>query len=455
MSIKNIISCLSKLRSRRLCGILLASFVMAIALPVLNTFVIYPAFTSILTSSIEEDAQRLAKHTLPPSLRGIELTHESLNNRFFADIYKLEHDFDLLKIKVFSSTGEVLYSTEATDIGHLNTKPYFIDVIAKGYPYTKVVTKESKSAEDQTLPLDVVETYAPFMRGSTFLGAFELYYDITDRKERIDRLVTYSTLAMGSLSLFLLIAVIAMIKKETARIEAQERAEALKEDVERITKHDMKAPLTGVLSGIQYLENYSKLDEDQADMLNNMRETVNKGMDMVNRSLDLYKMEKGTYAYAPESSDLVGIARQIQTDLSHWAVASGVDVLLTRTGNALSEQDSLPFTVEEPLCYSLISNLLKNAIEASSSGDRVTVNLAGVDEFVITIHNPGVVPEEVRDTFFEKYATAGKKTGSGLGTYSAMLMAKTMGGTIEMTTSDRDGTLLTVTLPEAPINQPE
>jgi hypothetical protein len=42
--------------------------------------------------------------------------------------------------------------------------------------------------------------------------------------------------------------------------------------------------------------------------------------------------------------------------------------------------------------------------------------------------------------FFEKYKTFGKKSGTGLGTYSARLMARTMGYELELDISDSKGT---------------
>ncbi len=41
----------------------------------------------------------------------------------------------------------------------------------------------------------------------------------------------------------------------------------------------------------------------------------------------------------------------------------------------------------------------------------------------------------------------GQKTGTGLGTYSARLIAETQGGSIHMTTSEPNGTTITIELP--------
>jgi signal transduction histidine kinase len=63
--------------------------------------------------------------------------------------------------------------------------------------------------------------------------------------------------------------------------------------------------------------------------------------------------------------------------------------------------------------------------------------------------NQGEVPAEIRERFFEKYATSGKSRGTGLGTYSARLIARAHGGDIAM--QSQSGTVtVTVTLPPRP-----
>lgn len=66
------------------------------------------------------------------------------------------------------------------------------------------------------------------------------------------------------------------------------------------------------------------------------------------------------------------------------------------------------------------------------------------------ISNSGVVPEAIRQRFFEKFTTSGKHGGSGLGAYSAKLLTEAQGGQIAMSTADETNcTTLTVTLPKA------
>ncbi|MEI6215479.1 MAG: hypothetical protein WCP10_15365, partial [Desulfuromonadales bacterium] len=46
------------------------------------------------------------------------------------------------------------------------------------------------------------------------------------------------------------------------------------------------------------------------------------------------------------------------------------------------------------------------------------------------------------------YVTHGKKTGTGLGTYSAQSAARTQHGDISMQSSEEAGTLITISLPK-------
>ena len=96
----------------------------------------------------------------------------------------------------------------------------------------------------------------------------------------------------------------------------------------------------------------------------------------------------------------------------------------------------------------MLSNLFKNALEASPRNEKIQISLSKENECLISIHNQGAVPEDIRDNFFEKYTTSGKHGGTGLGTYSAKLIAETLGGSIiTMASSEKLGTMITLSFP--------
>lgn len=218
----------------------------------------------------------------------------------------------------------------------------------------------------------------------------------------------------------------------------------LRDEVERIARHDIKTPLNAVISLPGILIQDGNVTESQIETLRMIEASAYRILEIVNSSLDLHKMETGTYRLHPIPVDLLKLLKQIRGETAEMLMAKDL-----RTEFMLGERKAAPgdrFWVagEEMLCYSMLANLIKNAIEASPQGGTVTVTLEASNLPTAAIHNSGAVPVEIRDRFFEKYVTFGKESGTGLGTYSAALMARTMGGEIGFETSEETGSTLFV-----------
>lgn len=214
----------------------------------------------------------------------------------------------------------------------------------------------------------------------------------------------------------------------------------LREEVERIGRHDIKTPLNSIIAVPRLLREERSLSADQDELLGVVERAGYRILSMVNLSLDLYKMENGSYIFRPDAVDLRDLVDKVWADLRSHAASK--DVTLD-----VREADTPAHAwAEELLCYSLLANLLKNAVEAAPAHTRVSVRFSHEwDTVVARIRNEGEVPEAVRASFFRKYATAGKASGTGLGTYSARLMARVQDGDLVME-SGGGGTTLTVRL---------
>jgi CheY-like chemotaxis protein len=224
------------------------------------------------------------------------------------------------------------------------------------------------------------------------------------------------------------------------------QTERLKEDVERITRHDMKGPLSGVIGLVQSLADADNLTEDQKDSIRMIEETALQVLDMINLSNELFKIETGRFVLKPQVVTVVQIIRRI-AELVRRTFAVRNLTIAVATPHGVKDEELLALG-DSMLCYSLFQNLLKNACEAAPDDSTVTVTIHNGVPMRITLENQGVVPAAIRDTFFEKFATAGKQGGTGLGTYSARLLTEAQNGTIAMETSDETGlTRITLTLP--------
>lgn len=224
---------------------------------------------------------------------------------------------------------------------------------------------------------------------------------------------------------------------------ALEEVAKLRDDIERITRHDLKTPLNAILGYPQLMLMDDNLNDEQREYLEEVLRAGHEMNNMINSSLDLFKMETGGYQYEPDLVNMDLIIRTVVRDLTAFLEQHQVKiniVLNPATENFLVLAD-------KNLSYSLFANLIRNAIEACPAHDAINIVMSYEDNAgIIAITNPGSVPEAIRDTFFEKYATAGKAQGTGLGTYSAKLMTTTQNGTITMTTNDKE-TCITVRLP--------
>ncbi|MBF0263356.1 MAG: HAMP domain-containing histidine kinase [Magnetococcales bacterium] len=234
-------------------------------------------------------------------------------------------------------------------------------------------------------------------------------------------------------------------------LEAQNRQlielDQIKQDVELIARHDLKSPLNGILGCAELLLD-TDLSSAQKSHLQTIRKAGMSALHMITLSLGLYRMEQKIYPLEPVRLDLVPILESIREDLRILINGNELHLRVSLEYSALKTGDAFFVRGEELLCYSMLANLIKNALEAAPPGSTVRVMLFERDfGGVILIHNLGAVPEGLRANFFEKYTTSGKRSGTGLGTYSAKLICETMGGRIGMHASEAEGTRIVVVLP--------
>ena len=237
--------------------------------------------------------------------------------------------------------------------------------------------------------------------------------------------------------------------------EALEKSVLLRENVDHIIRHDLKSPLSGIISVSSLLDEMPDLElERRQKFIKNIKNSSYRMLEMINNSLDIYKMETGTYVCNPEFVDILSVIKKVVAEIEYITQTNNLSVDILHNGKSTSKQDLFTVRGEQLLCYSMLANLLKNAAEASPNGEHISVSIDKNDSYcILSIHNKGAIPESIRANFFDKYTTANKHDGTGLGTYSAKLMAETQGGTINFETSEEMGTTITVSLPNFVGNQ--
>lgn len=222
----------------------------------------------------------------------------------------------------------------------------------------------------------------------------------------------------------------------------------LREHVERIARHDLKAPLSALIGLPQVLlENYD-LPPQAAEIVGLIEQAAHSMLDMLNQSLVLYRLETGSFTLTPQPLDLLDLTQRTCTRLSNMPTARGRSLMATLSGAPIPSGARVDFAGDDLLLGPMLQNIIVNALEASPEGGLVSVDLRPESDATrLVVTNAGEVAPEIRARMFEKYVTQGKRGGTGLGAYSAFLAAKAHGGRIDLDASNPGRTVVTVTLP--------
>lgn len=210
-------------------------------LPIYNLYILQPDIIESLNKETQHDAIFLAESFSTLLLKNpSKVFLEGLSPAESTTLVELKEQQRLFKVMLFAPDGTITFSTSREEIGMTSNKPYFFDIVAKGYPYRKLVRKQQLSPEGKVFPVDVVATYIPYMVEGTFVGAFEIYLDITARKSHLEAVILRSTFILMSISVaYLLIHIFIAIGAK--RAIAKKNAVELK--VEKLAYFDS---LTGL-----------------------------------------------------------------------------------------------------------------------------------------------------------------------------------------------------------------
>jgi len=175
---------------------------------------------------------------------------------------------------------------------------------------------------------------------------------------------------------------------------------------------------------------------------------------LVDRVLDLSRLETGRLSLELCSGDLVAFAQETTRSFEPMAERHGV-ALHVRT-----DVDELPAAFDPDKLLSVLGNLIENALKFTPEGGKVLVRVERPDEDTAVVHvsdtGPGI-PESERPHLFDRFhqgeAPADVRSdGSGLGLALVKELTELHGGNVEVESEVDMGTTFTVTLP---LREPE
>jgi PAS domain S-box-containing protein len=223
------------------------------------------------------------------------------------------------------------------------------------------------------------------------------------------------------------------------------------EDAQRMVYHDVRNSIGNIAQMSEMISEDMLDEEEKAHYLRMIRNLSIRTLSFLDMLLSLRRMENGEFELDPRPMDLRAVLEDCRQTVAARLRKKQIPLHISVDNQAFSEISTIPLRGDDSLIIHAIDNLLQNAIEASPKGQPINIAVECYDKRIcIRFRNQGVVPAEIRSKFFDKYTTAGKSNGSGLGTYIARLVTESHQGNISMNTSEENGTEIIMCLPREP-----
>jgi len=208
--------------------------------------------------------------------------------------------------------------------------------------------------------------------------------------------------------------------------------------------HELRTPLAIVTSSLENLE-HEPLNEASLGYTARAREGADRLRNILNAMSEASRVEELMKNAEPERFDLRAVLES--------ATDAYRDVYATRQFVFDAEVDTAKATGSPELLIQMLDKLVDNAVDFSSDGDTITMNLAGDEAMlVLSVANPGPpLPERMRSQLFDSMVSMREGKDSrhlGLGLYVAKLIAEGHGGNITADNID-GGVVFSVSIPRA------
>ena len=207
--------------------------------------------------------------------------------------------------------------------------------------------------------------------------------------------------------------------------------------------HELRTPLT-VLSGVA-----EELGEGSADagLAGTLARQVAKLRAFAEELEELARIESGQLRLHPEEVDASAVSRQVIGDLRGSAESAGVTLA--------AEGDAALLRTDPVRLAQVLSNLVDNGIRFNRRGGHVTVRTAASEGGVrIEVQDDGIgIPATEIGLVFQRFyrvrRQAESEGGSGLGLAIVKHLVRALRGTVNLTSREGEGTLVTLLLPGA------
>ncbi len=244
-------------------------------------------------------------------------------------------------------------------------------------------------------------------------------------------------------------------ERKLAEKQLEEYAHGLKASNEgkdkflSILSHDLKNSFTSIVGFSDFL--YEEVESSTTEELKDFAKTINESsrnvFTLLSNLLEWGKIQFGKLQYNPQQIKFTPFVEEIIAVLSASSNQKDVEV-------QMDIPDGCEVYTDRQMLFSVIQNLINNAIKFSPEGSAIvvrSVTTKGVTAISVTDHGIGMPESTVNNLFrLDKIETregTNHEKGSGLGLLITGEFIQKMGGKIHIDSEEKVGTTITIELP--------
>lgn len=209
-------------------------------------------------------------------------------------------------------------------------------------------------------------------------------------------------------------------------IEAQMRGERMKVDLVTNVSHDLKTPLTSIISYVDLLQK-EDLSDEARDYVNILAQKSDRLKQIVSDLFDLAKSTSGNAQIDIEELDIKKLLEQTLGDMEDRILSSGKTIRLNLT------EYPVPVMGDGGKLYRVFQNIIDNALKYSMDGTRIYIDMKVKDgEIYVSVKNIAAYEMDfTAEEILERFARGDRSRtteGNGLGLSIAKSFTEVCGG---------------------------
>ena len=230
-------------------------------------------------------------------------------------------------------------------------------------------------------------------------------------------------------------------------LEKEKDLNELKSRFVSMASHEFRTPLAGILTSVSLIAKYTKTEEEpkRNKHIQIIKTSVRNLANILNDFLSLDKLDQNKVASIPRKFDFIQFIEDMAEEFRDPNDRQNVFEVKHKDREIILYQD-------KDMIRNVLINLVTNAIKYSAEMSTIKISTQVKDSSVILeIQDKGIgIPKEDQENLFETFFRAQNVTyiqGTGLGLNIVKRYLDLMGGIIEFTSIENEGSTFTVILP--------